>query len=463
MADPNNVQSIVARSSAKPLTTVLLFKLSSPQGVKAFLREWRSAVPSGAAKEQESQPSLHFLFSWPALELLLEGHPTLDVNQGRREFETFFVDPVQAPGGPAVAEQLGFVGDSSPAGWWDRRFTSTDIGLALHILFDAPDQRTSFLEQLRRSAASNGLHELKVASFPDGALGGSRPSDGVLHFGYRDGISTIQIDWNDEGAQGTVNFREFFLGYPTENYPVVPAKAGPWQDFAREGSFAGVTWIHQNVGAFNSFLETEAAALVPHARGNNPQEWLAAKLMGRWRNGSPLAKYTDALPRDPKLDDDFGYAEDPLGLKCPVTSHIRVANSRDQTLKFADRVRFPGGPPRLIRRGFSYGPRLEGPIDDGQERGVVGVFFFARVNEQFYTVLRWMQRTTFSEVFRNLPDGLNAQDALIGNRLAPWASKELYLRISDLALRLQLRNFIRYRGVAVLFAPSLRALQTLAE
>ena len=73
-------------------------------------------------------------------------------------------------------------------------------------------------------------------------------------------------------------------------------------------------------------------------------------------------------------------------------SYPEIVNSRDQGLTFPNRVRFPGGPggvvPRLIRRGFSYGEPLQTVEDDLQDRGLVGFFFRARVNEQFYTILR---------------------------------------------------------------------------
>jgi hypothetical protein len=144
--------------------------------------------------------------------------------------------------------------------------------------------------------------------------------------------------------------------------------------------------------------------------------------------------------------------------------HIRVVNSRDQPLKFANQVRFPKGPPRVIRRGFSYGPHLDGIQDDGRDRGIIGLFYFARVNEQFYTILRWIHKTEFSDVFRKIPDGLNAQDALAGNREDPKANTQLHIPQADkAALDLQLKNFIRYKGVVVLFAPSIKALNTIAE
>ena len=81
-------------------------------------------------------------------------------------------------------------------------------------------------------------------------------------------------------------------------------------------------------------------------------------------------------------------------------------------------IRFPRGTPRLIRRGFSYGPPLAGAVEDGVDRGLVGLFCFARVNEQFYTVMRWLQKTDFSDTFKTTPDGLKLEQ--FGGMLPGW-------------------------------------------
>jgi deferrochelatase/peroxidase EfeB len=462
MADLGNIQAIVARSSARPLIAVLLFRLGAVSDAKTFLREWTLNTPAGMAPEIDGQPSFHFLFSWRGMEALLLGHPYLDAAQGRREFEVFFVDPIQSPDGAAVAEQLGFLGINSPTGWWDRKFSSRDIDLAVYASFDTPEQKADCLERVRRSAAKCGMQELQLAGFADSALSGNRPSDGRLHFGYRDGITSPQVDWEDVQAAGTVNCREFVVGYPNEDYPTSPQKPGAWRDFARDGSYVGLSWVYQDVAAFNKFLRANAPQAAQHVGAALAEEWIAAKLMGRWRHGSPLSDYPNAPPPTPQLDNGFGYANDSLGIKCPITAHIRVANSRDQPMKFANRVRFPNGPPRIIRRGFSYGPPLQGMQDDGQDRGVVGLFFFARVNEQFYTILRWMQKTEFSDAFKSVPNGLNSQDALIGSRQDPTAYTRFYLpRSNGSPLNLQLVDFVRYKGVVVLFAPSIKAINVI--
>jgi deferrochelatase/peroxidase EfeB len=462
MVDLGNLQAIVARSSTKPLLAVLLYKFGDAGRARAFLKQWIPRTAAGTAPDGDG-PAFHFMFSWKGIEALMSGRPGFDVAQGRREFDIFFVDPTQAPDG-GVAEQLGFFGASAPAEWWDGKFKSDDVDLAIHIGFDTPEQKADCLAELRWSAASFGVREFMLEGWDDRALSGCRPADGRLHFGYRDGITTPNVDWQDARAPGTVDCREIVVGYPNEDYPTAPHNPGPWQDFARDGSFVGLSWVYQDVAGFNKFLKENAPQAALHVGPELAEEWIAAKLMGRWRHGSPLSNFPDAPPPTPQLDDAFGYSDDPNGVKCPLGAHIRIANCRDQPMKFANQVRFPKGPPRVIRRGFSYGPHLDGTQDDGKDRGVIGLFYFARINEQFYTILRWMHKTDFSDAYKRLPNGYNAQDALIGNRADPKAETQFCVPLAEKSsLTFRLERFIRYKGVAVLFAPSIRALNVIVS
>jgi deferrochelatase/peroxidase EfeB len=462
MVDIGNLQAIVARSSAKPLLGILLYEFGHAEGARAFLRQWIPRTAAGMAPDGDG-PAFHFMFSWKGIEALMSGRSGFDLTQGRREFDVFFVDPTQAPDG-AVAAQLGFFGNSSPSAWWDGKFKSRDLDLGIHIGFDTPEQKADCLAELRQSAAAFGVREFTFEGWDDGALSGCRPADGRLHFGYRDGITTPDVDWQDTRAAGTVDCREIVVGYPNEDYPTAPQNPGVWQDFARDGSFVGLSWVYQDVARFNKFLRDNAEEAAQHVGRELAEEWIAAKLMGRWRHGSPLSNFPNALPSTPQLDNAFGYSDDPIGVKCPLGAHIRVANCRDQPMKFANQVRFPKGPPRIIRRGFSYGPHLDGTEDDGKDRGVIGLFYFARINEQFYTILRWMHKTDFSEAYKRLPNGYNAQDALIGNRADPKAETQLCVPLAEnSSLTFRLEQFVRYKGVAVLFAPSIRALNIIAS
>ena len=104
-----------------------------------------------------------------------------------------------------------------------------------------------------------------------------------------------------------------------------------------------------DVAAFRRFVETTSS--IPAGRS-----MLAAKIVGRWRDGTPLVRSPDqpepALAADPAAINDFSYADDPDGLRCPIGAHIRRANPRDARGFFDGRL---SNRHRIIRRGRTYG------------------------------------------------------------------------------------------------------------
>ena len=85
------------------------------------------------------------------------------------------------------------------------------------------------------------------------------------------------------------------------------------------------------------------------------EELVAAKLVGRWRDGSPLVLRPDgpdpALGNDKQRANDFRYGDDPLGLRCPRGAHVRRTNPRD-ALGWEGRLTARH---RILRRGMPYG------------------------------------------------------------------------------------------------------------
>ena len=82
------------------------------------------------------------------------------------------------------------------------------------------------------------------------------------------------------------------------------------------------------------------------------------------------------------LLNDFSFAEDPEGARCPVGAHVRRANPRDALGdgRLARRH-------RIVRRGMPYGPEAtddERKDDAGSpERGLLFVCFQASIARQF--------------------------------------------------------------------------------
>ena len=177
-------------------------------------------------------------------------------------------------------------------------------------------------------------------------------------------------------------------------------------DFSRNGTFMAYRKLHQNVGAFDTFV-AEASARFGTVFGipdpSDARETLKAKMAGRWSDGVPLAlaptaaewrafnrKYPDVSPEtDPagykargRAVLRFTYGDDKQGLRCPVTSHMRRVNTRDG--HGADRQgRFgsqqsPAHPPAraALWRRFEAAP-------DTAEHGIVMLALCASLFRQF--------------------------------------------------------------------------------
>ena len=122
---------------------------------------------------------------------------------------------------------------------------------------------------------------------------------------------------------------------------------------------------------------------------------LAAKIVGRWRNGDAAGRLTRREPPQ-RFDADGRRAPttsathaDLDGRRCPLGAHIRRSNPRD-ALGFEGKLSFRH---RMIRRGMPYGPPLPDGVveDDGKDRGLVFVCFNASISRQFESVQRqWL-------------------------------------------------------------------------
>ena len=356
---------------------------------------------------------------------------------------------------------MGDLGPSAPQLWWNKQFQTSQVHLVIHLYGLTTEILDEITAQIRTEAT--GLREL-LPTLKGGPIDGGSISTvpGEIHFGYRDGFSQPEVRWGDDPeTPGTVDYRHFILGYSTSDipsqpkaYPSVPASIRA-AELAKNGCYSVFRWLYQDVARFNKFLATEGPRAFPELSQLDAEELLAAKLIGRWRDGTPLL-ISPQSPNPAHADDNsFGYTQDPNGLACPVSSHIRVTNPRDQKLDNASELL--SGVPRVIRRGSSYGSKLSGAEDDQVERGIAGMFLCASIQRQFYKLTAWMKENSFSPSFKDL----RAQDPL-ANRYVPSASSEFLIPINDGVRKVTLQNFVLTKGTAFFLLPSLTGLRRLA-
>ena len=357
---------------------------------------------------------------------------------------------------------MGDLGASAAERWWNTRFQTSQVHLIVHLYAKTTQILDAVTADIR--AQATGVRELMPMQnggpLEGGALGAIL---GELHFGYRDGIAQPDVRWGDDPATpGTVDYRHFLLGYASSDVPSQPKayasvpESVRAAEFARNGCYSVFRWLHQDVARFNRFLADEGPKAFPDLSPGDAQELLAAKLMGRWRDGTPLVR-SPAAPDPAFADDDaFDYSQDTDGLRCPFSAHIRVNNPRDQELDESSKLM--GGVPRVIRRGSPCGPRLEGTVDDGEERGLAGMFLCASIQRQFYKLVVWMKENSFSPSFKDP----RAQDPL-ANRLVPEASDQYSIPTPQGVAKVTLQDFVTTKGTAFFLLPSLTSLRRLAN
>ena len=341
----------------------------------------------------------------------------------------------------ARASELGDVGESAPENW-EQPLGSADLHVVLVVV--APDQ-------LKLEAALDGAR--KTYSNMPGITAIWRQNCHALEtekepFGFRDGISHPAIEGS--GIAGTnpqeqpFKAGEFVLGYRDEMRGVTTTAP---DILGRNGTYVAFRKLHQRVADFRNYLKSNSTSV-------EAEELLAAKMMGRWRSGAPLAlcpMHDDAeLGADPRRNNDFLFKDDdPTGLKTPAGSHMRRCNPRDAEIAGAARIH------RMIRRGTAYGTALpEGVmVDDGADRGIVFAFVGAYLGRQFeFTQSQWIN----DGVFIGADDD---RDPLCG-------SHDINFTVPRKPLRRRLQGIPRFvitRGGEYCFMPGLKALRWLGE
>jgi hypothetical protein len=232
--------------------------------------------------------------------------------------------------------------------------------------------------------------------------------------------------------------------------PWLPPIARVKREFFRNGSFGIVRRMEQDVGGFEAFVHRCA---VKH---NVSAAYIKAKILGRWENGSVVRPDEREQPRTAPSAaqlDAFDFRADRDGLGCPFGAHMRRMNGRDTHLAQ------PRARP-LIRRGMPYGRAFDAANpSDGVDRGLLGVFFCASIEDQFEHLLSsWANANPLGPRNRS-----TVKDPLIGNHADPTRVYEIP-RENEKVMRLDgFRSFTLTRGTLYAFFPGKTALRMIAE
>ncbi len=395
------------------------------------------------------------------------------------------------------SRRLGDTAENAPDHW---SWTDTEAHVLIMLY-----ARAGGLDAWKDAVLGNAFSAafVPIHSFP------TRPNDGAEPFGFRDGISEPKIDWQNahppakhgrEDFSNLISPGEVVLGHRNEYNarsasPTLAADtpasdvlaAAPdtdgLRDLGRNGSYLVFRQLAQDVRGFWRWVDS--------ATGGDPvrREALAARMVGRERDGTPLVHNTRDVDGSPRSN-DFTYEDDVNGVCCPLGAHIRRANPRTgdhphhvegriawllSTLGFRRRRdKLPGRHDlvastrfhRLVRRGRVYGPDMtpeEALTKDSApgEQGLLFICLCADLVRQFEFVQNaWIASPKFN--------GLDGEaDPLLGGR-APFSgvpSDGFSIQKADGMAdhHPHLPRFVTVKGGGYFFLPGLRALRFIAR
>lgn len=364
------------------------------------------------------------------------------------------------------AAVVGDVGPHSPE-HWEGGLGSPDIHAMAWLRTDSAAGREEATAIIRAEMDASGGIEIRFVQDTMALANENGVGSEGEHFGFADPISQPPIEGADapaypgdgvqqpDGSWRALKPGEFLLGYEDEAGRDGVQGPEPFE-LRLNGTYMVFRKLYQDVAAFRQYKAAAAKALYGSDDAHH-QQLVAAKIMGRWPSGCPLDLSPDkddpAIAADPHRRNNFTYAGDDQGLRCPLGSHLRRSNPRATPLRRATSVRRH----RLLRRGVEYGPHLaDGALeDDGIDRGLVNLFIQADIERQFEFVQReWMKGGEFIGLDANEHDPINGAGGEGSQMSVPGAARPFLF---------DLPTFVRVKGGEYLFVPGLQALAGLID
>lgn len=487
--DYADVQGLV-RFGYKKMTraSYALLRVKNAAAARAWLR-W---VPVTSAMEMNPPPTTALQVGFTALGLAaLEVSDAL-IAEFSHEFRAGMAQESRS-------RQLGDVEANAPENWsWGGPGREPHLVV---MFFGSPELYETFVQNSKGSAWNDAFDTLAWLETSD--FGGVEP------FGFTDGVSQPEIDWDQKRRTpctqldygNIASLGEFLLGYRNEygKYTDRPLlDAGPAsaelpaaedapgkKDLGRNGTYLVIRQLQQDVRMFWDFAKQQAGGDSAKA------EKLAAAMVGRTRAGDPLEPIqeqpipgVETKPGEKELN-RFTFDQDPTGGRCPFGAHVRRVNPRNADFPnrpgnvlaklitmlgfgpkgFRDDLTSPVRFHRIVRRGREYGTRSEPeqllaspPAGDLAESGLHFICLNANISRQFeFLQNAWINSTKFSGL-------TNESDPLLGNRVAisgcPVTSDFTQQKDGGLRSRVSgMPQFIKVRGGAYFFMPGIKALR----
>jgi Dyp-type peroxidase family len=468
VTDLADVQGLVFSGyKAQPLARYFFLRFGSGDA-HGFLGEILNRVSSAAPDERDEPRRLNVALSVSGLRAL--GLDESAVSTFPRELQ-------QGMAHPERSLALGDLGPDAPEHW---QLGRPDVGGLDAVVFAYASTEDELDEESELLESALERHRV-LAEAEDAYL----PADGREHFGFADArtnprFSRFSLKPDENPWDPRVPLGELLLGHrnargvraagPSARAKrstrelALPIEGGRRVDLGKNGSYLVLRKLEQDVPGFFRFVREHGDGAYPG--DPDPARHLAAAMVGRWPNGASLVLSPEGEPPAANVSNRFGYREhDELGRRCPFGAHARRANPRDQLGDDPRESLLRMRSHRLVRRGRLYGPRYDESAPSDESRGLFFMALCASLSRQFEFVQESLLEND------QAPGVHRERDPLVGRGDLGATSEGDQRRRAEpftipavpYARSVPIQRFVRVRGGAYLFLPSLRALAYLAE
>ncbi|WP_163832893.1 Dyp-type peroxidase [Spartinivicinus ruber] len=351
---------------------------------------------------------------------------------------------------------------------WEPPFKSTIDGLILLAYGRQPNidfaTANAIAERFLDQQVEQLVNELKgiaeVITIQSGHVMRNDKGQVIEHFGFVDGVSNPKFlfsDLQEDFKNGGFNHYD-----PSASLHTVMVK-DPGGNKNSYGSYIVYRKLQQNIKGFWDRLALLASTINEVSGSSEPitAEYAGALCVGRFKDGTPISE--QATNGWINLFNNFNYDDDINGLRCPLHSHVRKTNPRNDTLRQFNAPPTIERSRRIVRRGISYGSTN---LQPGQEWTDVGLLFLslqANIEQQFIFMQNtWCNNNNFLKKDTGL-------DPLIGVPLPQttptgqtwpkkWGTNDLS---GNPPITFDFSGFVKNRGGEYFFMPSINFLKQL--
>ena len=359
--------------------------------------------------------------------------------------------------------ELGDIQKDDPKNWIEPFNHKLDlIDGVLRVDSDEPEDADKttvdlLVESSERGITSLGLQKGTAIFNPHGKQ--------IEHFGFRDGVSQPLFKDIDDSEIAKRKIEKDI--HDPKKFVLFDLPGN--RRWANDGSFMVIRRLSQDFAGFWEFMNSNSLKF-----GLSP-EGLAARFVGRWTSGAPLAKFPEFDPDLPAEfdDNDFTYLEnkeedpphtphpeldDPRGEKTPRFAHIRKVYPRDDGISAnADENDEASDQHRVLRRGIPFGPLFAN--DPDKERGLIFMCYQTDLEQQFeFTQKSYANNPNFPRKDNQAHEG-HGIDAIIGKHHDTGFVN--LLQNNQFAKITGFKQWVTTTGGAYFFSPSIPALGNL--